>query len=158
MMFGMHGGPLPPSLPYAGAISNACGQLFPPLVAYSIACRESIIGEMNGKWTASKVVSGDGGYGLFQLTSYVPAGWDDPQQNATCAVRNWLVPDMLWWRQQIPGVDGDDLVRCIAASFNAGRGGAWRGHTQGSVDLYTSDNYGAGVLQIYKNLLQKGRP
>lgn len=158
MMFGMHGTPIPQNLPYASEISQACGALFPPLVAYSIACRESIIGELNGKWCARTVCSADGGHGIFQLTSYVPAGWDVPETNAVCAVRNWLVPDMLWWRSQIPGVEGDDLVRCIAASFNAGRGGAWKGHTQGSVDLYTSDNYAAGVLQIYHNLLQKGTP
>lgn len=158
MMFGMHGGPLPPTLPYAGAISAACGQLFPPLVAYSVACRESIIGEMNGKWDAATVVSGDNGHGLFQLTSWFPQHWEDPQTNAIAAVRNWFVPDMLWWRDQIPGVQGDDLVRCIAASFNAGRGGAWNGHIAGDVDKYTTDNYAAGVLQIYRNLLQKGTP
>ncbi len=157
MLYGMSGGPLPANLPYAQDVIAACGSNFPPLVAYSVAARETIMGQLAGEWNAATVVSGDGGHGLFQLTSSFPSNWQDPQANARYAMENWLVPDMNWWRSQIPGLQGDDLIRCIAASFNAGRGGAWRGHQEGSIDLYTTDNYGSGVLSIYKSLFLTGK-
>lgn len=163
MMYGMSGAPIAPDLPYAQEVTAGCSQnglvIFPPIVAYAIAWHESIGGQVNGLWpSAATVVSGDGGHGLFQLTSYVPPNWADPLGNTQCAVHGWLAPDTLHWISAIPGIGGDDLIRCVAASFNAGWGGAWQGHMQGDVGRYTTDRYPDAVLRIYHNLATGGRP
>lgn len=157
--WGISGRVIPTGLLYAGPIGKACqDRNFPPCFAYAIAARESIIGEMNGKWKASTVVSFDNGHGLFQLTSSWPSNWEDPYTNALYAIDNFLIPDIAQWIKRIPDLQANDLVRCAAASFNAGFGGAWSGHADGDVDKYTSDRYGQGVLDIYLNLLRKGEP
>lgn len=159
MLYLISGEPIPAKLIYSEYIQKACDERnFWPLFAYAVACRESIIGEMNGKWNARSVLSSDGGHGLFQLTSSWPNNWQDPYANACYAIDNFLTPLTNQWREAVPGLEGDDLIRCVAASFNAGFGGAWSGHERGDVDLYTSNNYGAGVLAIYHNLCEKGSP
>lgn len=156
MQFGISGKPIPPALRYASAINKACGDTFFPLVAYAIACNESIVGEIAGKWNACTVCSADGGHGLFQLTSSWPAAWDDPDANARYAVQHFLYPALLQWRVNAPNVLGDDLVRAIAATFNAGFGLAWDGHKRGDVDLYTTDRYGQRALSYYRSLESSG--
>lgn len=165
MLFGISGKPVPTNLPYAMPINQACtipGRSFPPCLVYAIAWRETIFGQTIGLWNASTVVSGDGGHGLLQLTSSFPAAWQDPSVNIGFAIQQFLMPDLIWWTQQIPGIQGDDLVRCVAASFNAGREGAWRGHMEGNVDKYTTGGdrgpYAADVLNIYHNLVMRGAP
>lgn len=157
MIYLISGKPVPFELRYSREITVACGEIFPPLVAYAVACNETIIGEINGKWDAATVVSSDSGHGLFQLTSSWPDDWEDPYANARYAINNFLVPAMRQWRENAPEIMGDDLVRCIAATFNAGFGGAWRGHTKGDVDRFTTDNYGQRALVIYQSLLDNGR-
>ena len=56
------------------------------------------------------------------------------------------------------GLELDDLVRAIAASFNAGIGGAAEGHAIGNVDAYTTNGYAARALQNYQNLLRGVTP
>jgi hypothetical protein len=157
MRWGISGAPIPPTLPYAQYVSLETARFdFPPLFAYAIAARESIMGQLEGKWNAANVISGDGGHGVFQLTSWYPdPGWDDPQINAHYAIADWLLPDSVFWFRNY-GMTGDDLIRCTAASFNAGLGAAIKAHAAGDVDAVTSDRYGAGVLAIYKQLLAKG--
>jgi hypothetical protein len=159
MRWGISGRPLALDLRYAAPITQAAIELdFPPLFLYAIAYNETIRGEIDGQWDAATVVSSDGGHGLCQLTSWWPnPGWDDPYTNAHYAVLDWLLPDSERWFAQI-GATGETLVRCAAASFNAGWSNAWTGHLQGNVDLLTTNDYGATVLQTYNNLFATGQP
>jgi len=152
MRNGLAAGPLPAGLLYGPVIQAACeiAPTFSPEVAYAIAENETIIGEKNGKWDAATVVSADGGHGLFQLTSSYPSDWADPAKNAEYAVEHFLLPAETFWANM--GMQGDDLVRCIAAEFNAGRGGALSGHSQGDVDKYTTNHYAARALANYQAL------
>jgi hypothetical protein len=122
---------------------------------------------MNGFWNAATVIS-DGppaGYGIFQLT-VPPVGyqgnwpidnWQDPDTNTEFALVNYLIPDMRIWVSKF-GLTGDSLVKCTAASFNAGLSAAESGHEQGNVDLYDTDAYGMTVLKIYKQIAATGNP
>jgi hypothetical protein len=145
---------LNPALPYATTIQAPCLEHgFPPCVAYAIAWRESISGEVHGSWNAATVLSGDGGHGLFQLTSEFPEGWDDEDINVRYALSNFLIPDLHQFARR--GLRGDDLVRLVAASFNAGATAAWEAHLTGNVDLATTGNdYSACVLETYQRLVK----
>lgn len=157
MRWGLYSGGLEPSLPYVTDITGACAvENFPVAVAYAVAWHETIEGETNGLWSAATVVSDDGGHGLFQLTSSYPDDWQLPKSNADYALTQFLVPFVSFWFNAKE--TGDNLVRCVAASFNAGLGGAQQGHSRGDVDLYTTDRYGEAVLAVYLNLLGKGKP
>lgn len=154
MNHGISGAPIPSGLPYADIIQAACEQRnFWPCVAYAIACNETIIGQLNGKWDAATVVSEDGGHGLFQLTSSWPDNWEDPAANTAYALDHFLLNARDEWLTWSKGIEGTDLVRAIAATFNAGFGGAWKGHENGDVDLYTTDDYGARAAAIYERLI-----
>jgi hypothetical protein len=152
MRNGLSAGPLAAGLLYGPQIQAACEipPTFSPEVAYAIALNETIEGQENGSWDAATVVSADGGHGLFQLTSSYPDDWADPLANATYAVEHFLLPAETFWSNM--GIQGDDLVRCIAADFNAGRQGALDGHAKGDVDLYTTDHYAARALANYLGL------
>ena len=54
------------------------------------------------------------------------------------------------------GFSDNTLIRCTAASYNAGVAGAEDGHTQGDVDLYDTDNYGARALSVYLSIINNG--
>lgn len=159
MRWGISGAGILASLPYAKDVGGEATKLdFPPLFAYAIACRESIIGQLNGEWNAASVVSADNGHGLFQLTSWWPdPGWDDPAVNAHYAILDWLIPDVRYWTRH-EGLAGEALIRCVAASFNAGLGAAINAHAAGDVDACTTDRYGDNVLRIYDSLLKTGSP
>jgi hypothetical protein len=158
MKWGIMSGNLDQSLPYAIPITYVCKNAdFPIAFAYAIAWHESIQGEVNGKWTASTVVSGDGGHGLFQLTSSYPEDWSNALANTEWALDEFLLPDVAVWVNEF-GLSGEPLIKCVAASFNAGLGGAEAGHARGDVDLYDTDHYGARVLAIYQNIIATGRP
>lgn len=154
---GIDGGTLSPDLPYAAPVLSACGVAdFFPSLAYAIFWRETISGEVAGMWTAATVVSPDGGHGLGQLTSLpIPPKWQDPYANALWAIDNFLKPAESFWKTF---EQGDDLVRCIAAEYNAGRGQAIKGHEEGNVDAYTTDNYAAAVLGFYTSIVNAGKP
>ena len=159
MRWGVSGQPLDANLPYASVIGTACTQLdFPPCFAYAIGWVETISGEVAGLWpSAARVISGDGGHGLFQLTSWVPDNWDDPAVNTGYAIRDWLLPDVQYWNRQRAQV-GDALVKCVAASFNGGLGGAQRGFDEGDVNKYTTNGYGSRVVAAYHRLVAGHRP
>jgi hypothetical protein len=154
MMSGnLSGRSLSTTMPYAVAIEEACLTVMSPPLAYAIAQHESIEGELNGKWIAHEVVSDDGGHGLFQLTSSYPDDWIEPSANARYAVAHFLEPAYEFWSTYYH-LEGGDLVRAIAAEFNAGRSAALAGHHAGNVDLYTTDHYAEAVLAIYTRLVQ----
>ena len=158
MRWGVSGALIPAGLPYQDIIRNACLPVdFPPCFAYAIAVNETIAGQVRGAWNAASVISGDGGHGLFQLTSWVPPDWEDPSRNAFYAVRDWLLPDAIRAFQELR-VTGGDLVRVVAASFNAGWGNMMAGHRLGDVDTYTSDHYAARVLANYERLIAGQSP
>jgi hypothetical protein len=154
MMYGISGNTLPPALPYANPINQACiGYDFWPCVAGGVAFRETILGQLEGQWDAATVVSKDGGHGLFQLTSSWPKDWQDPYTNAVYAVKYYLIPACDFWAET-QDETGWALVKCLAAEFNCGRSGALAGHRQGNVDLYTTNqNYGAAVVGYAQTLL-----
>lgn len=154
--WGLESGALDLGMPYAEAINMAAiDEACPAALAYAIAWRETIYGQTQGWWDAATVISGDGGHGLFQLTSAWPDDWAEPPANARFAMSQFVIPAGEYWatREQ-----GDALVKCIAATFNAGLGQAVAGHSLGDVDLYTSDHYGAAVVALYNNLIATGRP
>jgi soluble lytic murein transglycosylase-like protein len=98
---------------------------------------------------AATIVSADGGRGVMQLTATFPPNWKDPSVNIQYAIDFFLKPAEEFWADSEQGVD---LVRCIAAEYNAGRGNAIRGHDEGDVDLYTTNNYAARALETYQKL------
>jgi len=158
MRWGISGRPIPEGLPYADAITLACfAPQLPPCLAYAIAAIETIGGEVNGSWNAATVISADGGHGLFQLTSYVPEGWATPLTNASCAVADWLEPDAQRGFQEL-GMVGDNLVRVVAACFNAGWGGMMAGHRIGDVDRFTTHRYAERALGKFHKLMAGQSP
>ncbi len=157
MRWGIESGHIDQTLPYFAAINMAAlDEACPTALAYAIAWHESIQGEANGKWTAATVVSGDGGHGLFQLTSSWPSDWIEPAANARFAMSQFLIPAGEYWSALVTSRAA--RVKCIAATFNAGFGNAMAGHAEGNVDKYTTDGYGAAVLAIYSKLIASGRP
>lgn len=158
MIYNISGKPIPKTLPYAAIIQAPCVELgFPPCLAYAIAWRESISGQMHGSWNAATVLSGDGGHGLFQLTSSFPEGWEDENVNVRYALSNFLLPALHEFARR--GLRGDDLARLVAASFNAGESAAWTAHLAGNVDLATSgNNYAVSILATLHRLAQGKGP
>jgi len=149
MRNGIHSGPLQASLPGAAIFNSVCAEqpTFSPLVAYAIKVNET------GDDLSPNVESGDGGKGWMQLTSSYPDNWDVPEANVRYAVREFLIPAETFWAAE--GLEGDDLVRAIAAEYNAGRGGAEAGHEQGDIGKFTTDHYSDRCLQHYQ-LLEAG--
>lgn len=148
MRNGLSAGPIPVVLPFAAEIERACEAVpngFSPMVAYAIKLNETGLND------PPTIQSADGGHGLMQLTSSWPTNWQQPYANALWAVEFYLVPAETYWAGQ--GMQGDDLVRCIAAEFNAGRGGAMDGHRIGNVDAYTTNGYAARALKHYHLLV-----
>jgi hypothetical protein len=159
MIFGISGAPIPATLPYASNVTAACIQGdMPPCFVYAIAWRESISGELEGLWpNASTVVSTDNGHGLMQLTSSWPDNWAIPTANAEYAIDEFILPAIRYWHG-LQQFSGDDLVRLVAATYNAGLGNAIKGHEAGNVDLYTTNNYAAGILANLKALVAGLKP
>jgi hypothetical protein len=158
VLYEISGLSIPKQLPYAATIQGPCLELgFPPCLAYAIAWRESISGEVNGSWNAATVLSGDGGHGLFQLTSTFPEGWDNENINVRYALSNFLIPALHQFARR--GLLGDDLARLVAASFNAGETAAWEAHLAGDCDLATTGNdYARAVLATFHRLIQGLNP
>jgi hypothetical protein len=164
MRWDISGGPLPPGLPYADAITTAFEEAnLSPMFGYAIAAEESIKLEVAGEIpSAASVIGGSGGYGLFQGTPAasgiaLPENWQDPLTNARYAVQYWFNdPDQggfPFWVAPPYNELGTNLIRCVAASYNAGRQGAIDGHDRGNVDMNTyGGNYAARVLANYLRL------
>ena len=159
MIDGISGAPIPTVLRYAQPIQQACEAYptFPPCLAYAIAFRETIGGEIAGLWvSAATVLSADEGHGLFQLTSSYPSDWTDVNANSRYALEHFLVPSLDFFAGR--GLTGVSLIRCIAAGFNSGNETAWENHLRGNVDLGTTDNYAAAVLNNYQRLISGESP
>jgi hypothetical protein len=167
MQYGIQGGPLLASFPYCREITQAadeCG--VSPLLLGAIAWRETLGStawlQLTYGQPPNSVVSHDGGHGIFQLTSPVPDNWSDPYANAKYACTEHIIPSIKLWTGIPYKYTGTELVRCVAASFNAGDAQAQEWHEEyGDVDAYTTRAdgipYGIGVLNNYlrlcKNLL-----
>jgi hypothetical protein len=168
-LYGLSGALIPSSLKYSDPIQAAADtKNFWPLVAYSIAWRESIAGELAGLWpNALTVVASDNGSGICQVT---PAGWwspemnsawgaidwTNPQENAEYAIEWFLEPASVYWQGE--GYEGTTLLKFIAAEYNAGRERVIEAHAKGNVDLATTNGYAAAIVSIYTNLLERGVP
>ena len=84
-------------------------------------------------------------------TSSFPENWDDPIANVDFAIEHFIEPALNYWHG-LQRYSGDDLIRLVAATYNAGLGGAIKGHEAGNVDLYTTDGYAGAVLGFYQKL------
>lgn len=147
MRDGVSGALVVASFPYAKIINSLSlsANFFPCLVA-AIKMNETGLGQ--GPATENDI-SGDGGRGIMQLTSSYPSDWQQPQANIGYAITHFLVPAYVDWRGELRG---NDLVRAIAATYNAGLGNAQAGHAAGDLDKYTTNRYGARCLGHYQNL------
>ena len=146
MRDGISGVPLPDGFPYKDIIDTVgvANNVSPCLIG-AIKVNES------GLADPPDVQSADGGHGLMQLTSSWPSDWADPQANFTYAVAHFITPAWQYWADQ--GLVGENLVRAIAATYNAGLGNAIAGHRNGNVDELTTNNYGARALANYQALI-----
>lgn len=161
MKDGIISGLIPIHCPYAWPIQHAAERLdSSAFLAYSIASVETIDGELAGLWNAATVVSPDGGHGLFQLTASFPDNWQTPLANALWAIDTFINPSWIYWSNVSSVFRGDNLVRAVAAEFNAGRNNAIAGHAHGEIGRYTTKSdgvtYDYRVLDRYHKLLLTG--
>ncbi|HEX3549849.1 MAG TPA: hypothetical protein VHT53_05705 [Candidatus Elarobacter sp.] len=151
MLFDVSGAGLPGGLTYGPEIEAAAvAANFPPCWLYAHGWQETIkvagwIGTM-GK-TPATFISDDGGHGIFQLTASYPNDWQDPKSNAAYAIQHFLVPAAQYWNSTY-GATGDTLIRCVAAEFNGGRGGAEAGHAEGDVGKFTTHTDGVSYSDL----------
>lgn len=146
MRNGIESGVVPTDWPFADQINaSAAVTNFSAILVAAIQHNET-----NGLADAATNISIDGGHGVMQLTAEYPPNWADPYGNILYAIDNFLGPAESYWA---PIVQGDDLVRCIAAEYNAGRGAAIKGHEEGDVDAYTTAHYAQRALDTYKSLV-----
>lgn len=149
MFAGISGQPLPASFPYASIINQLCGDRTPPCLVGAIKFNETGLG--CGPETEN-CVSFDGGRGVMQLTSSYPSDWTDPRSNIGYAIAHFIDPAIDAWIAL--GLQGDDLVRAVAASYNEGLGTAELAHkTRDDVDAYTTHAYGMRALEEFKRLV-----
>lgn len=138
-------GVLPPNVPFAAEINRASNAAsFSAFVISAIQHNET-----DALPDAATIISQDGGRGVMQLTSGYPPDWTDAYTNILYAATMFLWPAEEFWAIS---EQGEDLVRCIAAEYNAGRGNALAGHESGDVDTFTTNNYGTRALAYYKGL------
>jgi hypothetical protein len=161
MRFAIVGEDVNTTLPYAQAINQAATELdFSPVAAYAVAWRETIRGERSGLWKdAATVVSGDGGHGLFQLTSWYPSTWQQPYWNAHWAILRWLLPSMMHY-EAVHRYAGEALLQACADAFNAGQGAVCSACERGeSLDsVTTGHDYGQDVVATYRRLVAGDPP
>ena len=165
MLLGVAGNGLPSGLKYGDQIAAAAAAAnFPPCWLYAHGWQETIKVEgwlESMGFTAANYVSGDSGHGIFQLTASVPPNWQDPKVNASYAITQFLQPAIHYWNQKY-GYTGDTLVRCVAAQYNAGQGGAQSGHDEGDVGKFTTHTDGVSysdlVLKYLHQLLAGQHP
>jgi hypothetical protein len=160
MRYGISGAPVPSGLPFAAQVMAASATAgVPPCLVYAIKVNETGLGRVadvlqDGALSTGLMPDGsNAGHGIFQLTSSWPLTWADPQANANYAVRCFISPAIEFWNG-VHGYTGDALVRCVAASFNAGVGAAWLWHVEyNNVDAFDTDHYGARALKHYHDLI-----
>ena len=162
MQYGIADKPLDITLPYAVQVSVAAiARNFSRTVAYAIAWRETLCDQ--AVTDPANFIAGDGGYGICQLTApfegeWPPPNWNDPQTNVGYAIDHYLKPNLLWIVNTDTTLVGEPLVKVLAASYNAGLTAAWSAHLAGDVDASDTNDYGAGVLAIYRALVNTGEP
>ena len=167
MKRGISGAPIPKGLPFAAEISEACAKYdFPPCLAYAIRQNETDSGTDPAVMQIGSVGDfmpdgSNAGHGEFQLTSSWPSSsnpdqnWSDPLANAMYALEVFLVPAWEFWTSNTD-LQGNDLVRAISSSFNAGLQQSWQWHLEGNVDAGTTNGYGARALANYITLTTAG--
>ena len=168
MRWGVSGAPVPSFVPFAAEITAACAAYpggFPPCFLAAIKLNET-------EWSTDPAQLQDGanpttlclpdgsaaGVGPFQLTASYPANWRDPQASADYALRCFLAPAVQFFLDRVPGIGGVALVKCAAAAYNAGEGGAWTGYEEGNVDLLDTNGYGARAVLNFETLVAGRRP
>lgn len=166
---GLSAGPLPVALrlPFASEVERASlvGPTFSPILAYAVKVNETNLStnpeEIQIGADPHTLLMPDGtnaGVGIFQLTSFHPKGWRDPYICSVEAIKIWLFPAEQYWHGNY-GLQGEALVRAVAAEFNAGRGNAEAGHRGGDVGRFTTYSHGLSyadrALNHYLNL-EKG--
>lgn len=147
---GISGQPLPNGFPYKTEIEQLCDtptpETFFPCLVGAIKMNETGLGQGPAtEWD----ISGDGGHGIMQLTSSFPDDWEEPAGNIGYAIRHFLMPAYEYWKQTL---QGGDLIRAIAATYNGGLGNAQAGHDEGDIDKFTTNRYGERALAHYINL------
>lgn len=148
MQNGISAALVPNEFPYADIINvQATFQDFFPCVVAAIKVNETGLGQGP---TTENDISGDGGHGIMQLTSSWPSDWQEPELNIEYAIEHYMVPAYEYWLGKL---QGDDLVRAIAATYNAGLGNALAGHANGNLDEFTTNNYAARCLSHYQALI-----
>lgn len=159
MEYGISGAPLPAGFPCGSIIADACESAgFFPLVVGAIKMNETgwstNADELQIGADATTLLLPDGsraGVGLMQLTSSYPDNWRDPLATFLYAIHHFLIPALDAWKNDL---QGDDLVRAMAATYNGGLGAAEDGHAQGDLDLFTTDHYAQRALTHYHALLK----
>jgi hypothetical protein len=151
MTNGISAAPLPTGFPYKAIIEQVCGTTFFPCLVGAIKMNETGLGQGP---TTENVISFDGGHGIMQLTSAWPDDWQDPQANIRFAVEQFMTGSYAVWTSSPYSLSGGDLVRAIAASYNAGYEQALAGHKAGDFDRYTTNQYAARALAHYQQLIQ----
>lgn len=159
MRDGISGHLCPNGVPFAGIINteSLAADFFPCLVA-AIKLNETGLGTnaaclQDGANPATGLMpdGSNAGHGIMQLTSSWPSDWNTPDGNIRYAITQYLVPAYEAWRGKL---QGSDLVRAIAATYNAGYGNALRGHEEyGNVDQFTTNGYGSRALANYVALV-----
>lgn len=150
--FGISNAHLPASFP-AFQTFNSIGlsRGFFPCLLGAIAWEETL--KVLPLANAMSYISYDNGHGVMQLTDSWPSGWKVLSSNLAYAVDDYLMPALKQWTSQTT-LMGDVLVKCVAATYNAGFGQAWEGHLNGNVDQFTENgDYGARVLADYTALV-----
>lgn len=151
MKDGIAGGPLASHHEFAAIVNELAIELdVSPLLVYAIRLNETSEGD------SPSIVSFDGGHGVMQLTSSFPPDWADPAANIRYAIVDYIAPDWKSWKAAEPSLQGDDLVRCIAAGYNGGFERALQAHRAGNVDRATySGHYAADAVANYHRLVDE---
>ena len=152
MKYGISGTHLPANFPFAVTFNMIAGTKgFFPCVLGAVAWEETL--KVLTPAQAMPYISSDNGHGIFQLTDSWPKDWQVPSSSAAYACDDYLLPALKQWTTQTT-LQGDDLIRAVAATYNAGWQNAWDGHLNGNVDEYTTNqDYGTRVLADYHTLV-----
>lgn len=165
-MYGISASSLPDGFPFEHEIALACIERnWWPCLIGAVKLNETGLStnphelEEGANPITGLLPNGDNaGHGPMQLTAKWPADWFDPKANFLYAIDEYLAPAVSFWVMK--GLQGDALIKCVAASFNAGLQQAWKWHVDHSdVDYNTTRDgegvpYGARALAHYHALLQ----